>query len=684
MTCLTDDTVFDLVQGQITGPALIATEQHLASCGRCREGVAASARLLGGPSSSASFAHGSRRQVLVRGTVIGRYTILESIGVGAVGVVYVAHDAQLKRRIALKILPAERSDMRERWMREAHAMAQVSHPNVVTVFDAGVHGDMVFIAMELVGGKTLAEWMAETRRGWREILPLFLDAARGLEAAHAAGFVHRDFKPHNVLVGDDGRARVADFGLACMSDSPVADALTTTGALVGTPAYMGPEQFAGREVDARTDQFAFCVTFFEACCGQRPFTGNELAAVAADVTRCVVPPPPPTTQLPRWLFEILRRGLASDPNRRHETMAELITATERGMAHETRRPRTRRAIAFITTAALLAAGATAWMLSLLAAGRCGNGTVEAAEDCDDGNDSDTDACLNSCKQSHCGDGFVRAVVEECDDGNKHEGDGCTAVCLACNGANKYVGRNGHCYTRHDDSQPYREARLRCREEGGNLVTYTSGYEAAEVLKALLHGRPMGVWTAMARKGQTPFWDTPELMPTNVLGIDWRSPAEATEGECALQEPILSENPMPESGVWSPRPCATPAPFICERVAWTVRAQDGHAYRPYLRNENWKTSAETCRQVGAHLVTISSAEEHAFVRDLFAGQMWLSGRVDNKGRFAWSTGEPFNYTNFAVNEPDGSLPQSSCLAVDVDGLWHDRQCTNGYAAVCEVD
>ena len=239
---------------------------------------------------------------LQTGARIGRYVVIESVGSGAMGVVYGAYDPELDRKIALKLLkPGQgaKEKARARLLREAQAMARLAHPNVVAVHDVGVFEDQVFLAMEFLGGGTIKSWLGDKPRSWREILAVFIAAGRGLVAAHAAGIVHRDYKPDNVLLDKEGRPRVVDFGIARQAeqvegavddDGDGEDArgdlvktlregggapaalltLTKTGAVVGTPAYMAPEQFMGERGDDRSDQFSFCVALYEALYGERP------------------------------------------------------------------------------------------------------------------------------------------------------------------------------------------------------------------------------------------------------------------------------------------------------------------------------------------------------------------------------------------------------------------------------
>lgn len=288
-------------------------------------------------------------------TQLGRYTVLHRLGAGAMGVVYAAVDRELGRRVALKLIEATGLDAAERGarlLREAQALARLAHPNVVTVFDAGRVDGQVFVSMELVGGVTLAEWLRDTKPGWQGILAVFCQAAAGLAAAHASGIIHRDFKPSNVLVDEQGRARVVDFGLA-RAFGPVRDdaqtvirpnpteivdasggslrrstsELSESGVVAGTPAYMAPEQYDGLG-DARIDQFAFCVAFFDALFGRRPFEGRDADALQARMATGVPPNIPLHSDVPDWLARIVLRGLLRDPDRRFPSMQALLEAID--------------------------------------------------------------------------------------------------------------------------------------------------------------------------------------------------------------------------------------------------------------------------------------------------------------------------------------------------------------------
>ena len=267
---------------------------------------------------------------LAPATRLGAYLLLRKLGEGGMGAVYAAYHEGLDRKVAIKVVRRDRSGGttgRQEVVREAQALARLSHPNVVQVHEVGEHAEQLFVAMELVHGETLAVWQRAPGRGLDEIVDAYRQAATGLRAAHEAGLVHRDFKPANVIVGVDGRVRVIDFGLAS-APAVAAGALVSTGGegLSGTPAYMSPEQFAGREVDARSDIFSLCVALWEALHGQRPFAGDSVEELRASVGGGRRQPPPAGVQLPERLVHALERGLAGDPGRRWDTLDPLIAA----------------------------------------------------------------------------------------------------------------------------------------------------------------------------------------------------------------------------------------------------------------------------------------------------------------------------------------------------------------------
>ncbi len=280
---------------------------------------------------------------LQAGDRVGRFEILHLLGAGGMGAVYAARDTELQRKVAIKVLRRARPGtegraMSARLLREAQAAARLSHRNVVTIYEVGTIGDgQVFVAMELVEGGTLSTWY-DRRPSWREAVRVYLQAARGLAAAHAAGLVHRDFKPDNALLGDDGEVKVSDFGLASVAGeraTPTAPAaisltqtrLTSTGEVMGTPLYMAPEQRDGGTIDARADQYAFCVALFRAAYRRFPFGFDDEASIAARARAHEVDTA--SRGAPRALYRILRRGLAPDPAARFPDLPTLILALER-------------------------------------------------------------------------------------------------------------------------------------------------------------------------------------------------------------------------------------------------------------------------------------------------------------------------------------------------------------------
>jgi len=293
------------------------------------------------------------------GTKIGRFVVVGELGKGGMGVVYAAHDRELDRQVALKVLRAAAAtdEERTRMLREGQAMARVTHPNVITVYEVGAEGSIVFLAQELLDAGTLGGWL-EGRRSQAEIIAKFVAAGRGLAAAHAAGLVHRDFKPDNVLLGTDGRVRVADFGLARalatdegpaaatranmaraqldLSRSPMSP-LTRTGAVMGTPMFMAPEQHLGERADERSDQFSFCVALYHALYGDWPFAGKTAVALADAVIEGRLQRPPRGHHVPARLRQLLVRGLATTPADRYPSMEALLAELTRPPSRTLRR-----------------------------------------------------------------------------------------------------------------------------------------------------------------------------------------------------------------------------------------------------------------------------------------------------------------------------------------------------------
>ncbi len=295
--------------------------------------------------------------LVARGTVIDRYVILRELGAGGFGAVYEALDPDLDRRVALKVFHGTASATAQaRFAREGKAIAALDHDAVVRVFDVGESDGRRFIAMELVEGMSLERWL-EATQARREVLRVLLAAGHGLAAAHAAGLVHRDFKPANVLVGAGEVVKVADFGLARAAASSDSDAgsdagsgsdsgpgsgagierVTRTGTVVGTPAYMAPEQFRGETGDARSDQFAFGVVLHEALTGQRPFDGDDWASVRTSVLAGKRRPIPRERAMPAWLGRIVDRALATEPQARFPTMNALLAELGRDRRRTVRR-----------------------------------------------------------------------------------------------------------------------------------------------------------------------------------------------------------------------------------------------------------------------------------------------------------------------------------------------------------
>ena len=290
-------------------------------------------------------------------TFVGRFAILRELGAGGMGQVYVAYDELLDRKLAVKVIGHKQHDPKanRRLLREAQAMAKIAHPNVVNIHEVGEFGDGIFVAMELIPGCTLQQWSEQPEHDWRDILAMYVQAGRGLAAAHQVGIVHRDFKPDNVLVGDDGRARVLDFGLARMLDTGERDAtdkgdadgadadatessasasaslsekLTRVGSIMGTPIYMSPEQHAGQAADARSDQYNFCVSLYQALHELVPFDTRSMSALVQSKRSGKLDKPAHIPQELLSIHESVVRGLAVEPDERWPTMEELVDELE--------------------------------------------------------------------------------------------------------------------------------------------------------------------------------------------------------------------------------------------------------------------------------------------------------------------------------------------------------------------
>ncbi|MGE0551275.1 MAG: serine/threonine-protein kinase [Kofleriaceae bacterium] len=331
--CLSENTLAALAHDHLDGDEAVRAETHLLVCNSCRD-------LLHSDDGARPDGPAPRHRWLAGGTRIDHFILTSYVGGGAMGDVFAAVDSRLGRNVAIKVLRQSHAgiskhELKGRLFREAQAMARLSHPNLVTIYDVNELDDQLYLAMEFVQGQTLRSWLSSQPRSHHDILDVLSQAGRGLAAAHAAGVVHRDFKPDNVLVAETGRVCVTDFGLARMdADVPaIADVLaedgvppelTRTGAIVGTPAYMAPEQFAGASVDARTDQFAFCVVLFEAVYGKRPFEGTSARELAAQVTTGKPSFPRSQAVVAGRLRRLLNRGLATTPADRFPSMERLL------------------------------------------------------------------------------------------------------------------------------------------------------------------------------------------------------------------------------------------------------------------------------------------------------------------------------------------------------------------------
>jgi len=304
------------------------------------------------------------RQLSATDVLDDRYRLVDVLGRGGMGVVWRARDERLDRDVALKLLEGHLTTERlARMRREAQAVAQLAHPNVVPVYDVGLHGARPYLVMELVVGQELGAWMkAEPAPSWQQVVVAFVAAGRGLVAAHDAGLVHRDFKPANVLMGDDGRPRVVDFGLARYRDdlpsepdsAPLTEAsLTMTGVAVGTPAYMAPEQHEGEDATAATDIFGFAVSLYEGLFGERPHAARDLVSLL-EAKRAGPPSRPPVSSstVPHRVFEVVTRGMAPKPEDRWPSMRAFVAELDRVV-------RPRRAVAL--GLAVLALGGLAWL-----------------------------------------------------------------------------------------------------------------------------------------------------------------------------------------------------------------------------------------------------------------------------------------------------------------------------------
>ncbi|MBI3185559.1 MAG: tetratricopeptide repeat protein [Myxococcales bacterium] len=427
-------------ENRLEPPEREALRAHLAGCDRCRllldqlsdVGQAntlvarnAAETIKERPQTRPDSPRSREVQALLgKGTSLGRYVLLDRLGGGGMGEVFAAYDPQLDRKVALKLLRPGllgADEGRARLLREAQAMARLQHPNVIAVHDVGTFEDRVFVAMEFVEGDTLSDWLRE-QRPWQKVLEIFLAAGRGLAAAHSAGLVHRDFKPDNVLIGTDGRPRVLDFGLARQAaqldpaapqspsqvdlDRPITQSalespITQVGAIMGTPGYMSPEQLHGQPTDARTDQFSFCVALYESLYSRRPFEGNTLGSLAASIVAQRIPEPPRESPVPRWILEVLKRGLSSAADARYPSMVALLAALSR----DPRRGRT-RLLAFAAALMVGVSGVAYGLLARTQLSPCGGTDKRLAGIWDDARKQEIRESFSLTRKPYASDAFL--------------------------------------------------------------------------------------------------------------------------------------------------------------------------------------------------------------------------------------------------------------------------------------
>lgn len=366
--CPDEEALAGYVERSLRPEETTSIEGHIDACTRCRTVVAELLRSVDREPSQPPIEDDDEAllsslpttpsrgtpALLAPGTRVGPYEILQRIGGGGMGVVFAARDPRTGTKVALKLLRGDLVEgqgnrhARERLVREAQALEQLSHPNVIAVHEVGTMDDEIFLAMEFVDGATLRKWRHEEKRGWKDVLDVLIQAGRGLAAAHHAGLIHRDFKPDNVLVGHDGRVRVTDFGLVrapasawpTLTPPPVPiggghgggleEAMVRAHAVLGTPGYMAPEQLQGKPADERSDQFAFCITLFETLYGHRPYRGTTVDELRLELEREELQVPGPGgVRVPRRVRAALVRGLSRSPFDRHPSMDVLLVELER-------------------------------------------------------------------------------------------------------------------------------------------------------------------------------------------------------------------------------------------------------------------------------------------------------------------------------------------------------------------
>jgi len=390
--CPGENTLLDYAGGLLGSASVLEIDRHVDACSSCQV-------VLGRWLRAESPAHrespdgadidlagaATRAPELERGASLHRYVLLKPLGTGGMGLVFAAYDPLLDRTVAIKVLRHEvatamSSSARIRMLREARAMASLSHPNVVAVHDAGLFHGRVYLAMEYLEGGSLADWLKASPRRWKEIRDVFVQAGRGLAAAHERGLVHRDFKPQNVLFSGNGRVKISDFGLvrptggaagspqpaplpalegldpqlAALHGPPGERTVTATGTLMGTPGYIAPEQRRGLAPDSRADQYSFCASLHLALYGRLPAVAAAMAA-----------PPRAPSRVPDWLDRLVARGLSDDPTDRYPAMEALLDELS------TRDHRIRRRAGAVAAVSLaLAAATTAGVVATRQPARC--------------------------------------------------------------------------------------------------------------------------------------------------------------------------------------------------------------------------------------------------------------------------------------------------------------------------
>lgn len=626
---------------------------------------------------SDSYPGGSVNRILAPGTVVARYVVTRTVGSGRGGVVYEAYDPPLDRTVGLKILrslPAEGlSDDGGQLglLREAQAMAKLSHPNVVLIHDVGTFAGQVFMVVEYIKGVTLTEWLAEQDRPWRATLDMFVGAGRGLAAAHAANIIHRDFKPDNVLVGADGVPRLTDFGLAraaglvrkssrardagAFASDPAVVALQTAPA--GTPAFMAPEQLRRGAADAKSDQFAFCVALHWSLFGHHPFRA-ETPRIDAPIDEKVK-----TDPVPVGVREALVRGLAGALDQRFASMDDLLAALTKATRVDPAPPMTaRRRWVWLLLGGVFATGAAAagWLLKVPATPPVGA----------------TAGRSTPIQRDRLVGGLVtpiRAIPEP--PGTAHcEDRGVSAV--------------GHCFKFYEGPLDWQSASEDCMRRGALLATCASQLECDGLANAA--SPRADSWLALRVGGREGgyAWVTgeevlPYLLRDRVHQVTGTGPG--------IRQSCVVVTAGADSGrPWLARRCEERHGYVCELPQWNVAPASRHAYRILSIPSTWDEARDRCSSLGTHLATVADAGEQAFIErtvfsDITKYDAWWLGATDRAqhGKFAWTTGEPFSHSAFFDGEPDNQDGEQDCLSLDGrTRLWHDRYCSTKYSAVCE--